>query len=56
VLSAISEISPLTILAAMVLTLGNYVLRGARWLLYSRAVGIHVPTRSNLHILASGWA
>ena len=49
-------LAPTAVAAALLLALGNYVIRFVRWELYLRAVGVAAPRRTSLLVFIAGFA
>jgi uncharacterized membrane protein YbhN (UPF0104 family) len=52
----LSRLSPVAVVGALLLALGNYVIRFGRWQLYLRAVGVSAPRRTSLLVFVAGFA
>jgi len=52
----LARFAPLAVGLALLLALGNYVIRFARWQLYLGVVGVRVPVAPSLLVFVSGFA
>ena len=52
----LSQFAPLAVVVALLLALGNYVIRFARWELYLRAVGARAPLGTSALVFLAGFA
>lgn len=52
----LSRFAPLAVGLALLLALGNYVVRFTRWQLYLRVVGVDAPAPASLLVFISGFA
>jgi len=50
------QLAPTAVAAALLLALGNYLIRFVRWELYLRAVGVAAPRRTSLEVFIAGFA
>jgi uncharacterized protein (TIRG00374 family) len=53
---ALSRFSPMAVIAALALALGNYIIRFGRWQLYLRRVGAVVETGTSAQVFVAGFA
>ncbi|HKA86258.1 MAG TPA: lysylphosphatidylglycerol synthase transmembrane domain-containing protein [Haliangiales bacterium] len=52
----LAHLAPGAVVAALLLALGNYVIRFWRWELYLRAVGVEAPRKTSLQVFVAGFA
>ncbi len=55
-LAALRALPPSIIPVLLAMSVFNYTMRGTRWLLFSRAIGVEVPMRANALIYVAGFA
>lgn len=56
VLDAAAAVSSTAVLAALLASSGNFVLRWMRWAWYLRSVNVHVPTADSVLVFLSGFS